>query len=210
MFASLAGDLRAIIGIAFGASYDVIVLEKPRVLVPLVAMAGKFVMICAIPKLAWKMVWETQARARTLPESVDLVRALAKLPAINTPVHDGIVHADHKAAFVPETHAYIDYLKSRYDFHKLQPLSREAIRELVASDAYHGGMLDMGSGHINPLAFALGLARQTQETFKNKVRIFENSTVKQVEETDPAMIHTGQAQICARYVLFVVMGILMD
>ena len=50
--------------------------------------------------------WYGEAQARALwnlaHESVDLVRRLAKLPIINTPVHDGIVHADHKAGFVPK------------------------------------------------------------------------------------------------------------
>ena len=164
-----------------------------------------------------KWYGKTQARALwdLAHESVDLVRHLAQLPAINTPVYNGIIHADHKAHLVPKTHAYIEFLKSQYDFHKLHPLSRDAIREIVASDSYHGGMLDLGAGHINPLAFALGLARLIQEiggkemrSQKTGVRIFENSTVKRLQERTPALLHTDHAEITAQYVLLCCNGYL--
>ena len=131
-------------------------------------------------------------------QSVHLVRELARLPEVNVPFHEGIVHADHKRAFVRESHAYAEKLARDYGYDKLVPLDRKGLREIVASEDYHGGTLDLGSGHIDPLAFALGLARLAR---KSGVRLFEGSRVTGIAHGDPVVLQTEQATVRARYVV---------
>ena len=75
-------------------------------------------------------------------------------------VVDGIIHTAHRKRYVKEEHAYTDHLREKYGYDKIQNLSLEETHHLVNSPAYFGGTLDMGAGHIDPLRYALGLARK--------------------------------------------------
>ena len=133
-------------------------------------------------------------------ESVQLVRDLIRDNKISCDFVDGVIHADHRKRFVPESHAYVDFLRDQYDYDLARKLDREEIHHLVGSPAYFGGALDMGGGHIHPLRFALGLAQAAAQA---GVRIFEGSRVNEIIQADPATIKTESSTISAR---FVVMG----
>ncbi len=60
-------------------------------------------------------------------------------------------------------------MNTHYD-QKLKPLNQAEIRDIVGSNAYYGGSLDMQSGHIHPLKFCLGLAKLAT---KSGARIFD-------------------------------------
>ncbi len=130
-------------------------------------------------------------------ESVALVRDLAARHAPDAGWRDGIIHAAHKPGFVAEQHAYAEKMARDYGYDKVRPLSREEMRAMVGSPAYHGGDIDMGSGHLHPLRYALGLARAAQA---GGVRLFEQSRVAAITEGEPARVTTDQAQITARFV----------
>lgn len=91
-------------------------------------------------------------------EGKALVRDLIARHAIACDLRDGLILADHKARYVAHSHAYARHLAQDYGYGSVEPLSREEIRALVGSQAYHGGVLDKGAGHLHPLNFALGLA----------------------------------------------------
>ena len=130
------------------------------------------------------MVGEDRARALwdLSLESVQLVRDLAAETAPDCAFVDGILHADHRARFVPESEAYAEKLRTKYGYDKIRALNRDEVRAIVGSDAYHGGTLDMGGGHIHPLRFAFGLARAA---VKAGVRVFERSRVTGVTQGNP-------------------------
>jgi gamma-glutamylputrescine oxidase len=127
-------------------------------------------------------------------QSVHLVRTLARHPDVAVPFHRGIVHADHRRAHVRETHARIDKLAGEYGYEKIVPLSRAGIREIVASTAYHGGALDLGAGHLDPFAFALGLGRLCD---KARVRLYEGSRVRRIRHGETVTLETDTATVRA-------------
>ncbi|NOX73418.1 MAG: FAD-binding oxidoreductase [Alphaproteobacteria bacterium] len=133
-------------------------------------------------------------------DSVDLVHKLMKTHDISCDFRPGILHADHKARFVRQSHAHVEKMRRDYGYAQLSPVSREEMREMIGTDAYFGGALDRGSGHIHPLNFALGLAAAAT---KAGVRIFDQSRVTAINHTTPAKVTTDQAVISAD---FVVMG----
>lgn len=130
-------------------------------------------------------------------EAVALVRDLAARHAPDAHWRDGIVAAAHRARYVPEYHAYAEKLARDYGYDSVRPLDRDALQALVPSPAYHGGMLDMGGGHVHPLNYALGLARAAQAA---GVRLFEGSRVSAIRKGDPAVVETDSARITARFV----------
>ncbi|SLN37756.1 Gamma-glutamylputrescine oxidoreductase [Pseudoruegeria aquimaris] len=152
-----------------------------------------------------------KAHARTLwdlsLESVDLVKALIAEGDMDTEFVPGILHADHRARYVPHSRAYAEKLQAEYGYDKIRAIGPDEIRALVDSPAYHGGTLDMGGGHIHPLRYAFGLARMAQAA---GVRIFEGSKVDGIDMGEPARVSTREARITARYVVLGCNGYLGD
>lgn len=133
-------------------------------------------------------------------QSVDLVKNLcAEMGEAFTP---GIIHADHRARFVPHSLSYARMLNEKYEYDLVRGLNREEMRSLVGSDAYHGGSIDMGSGHIHPLRFALGLARMAEEA---GATIYEGAKVVSAEG---GVVRTETAKIRADHVLLACNGYL--
>ncbi len=131
-------------------------------------------------------------------DAVQKVRNLIASHDIDAHWVDGVIHADHKARFVPHSHAYADKMARDYSYDKISKLDRDQMRALVGSPAYHGGALDMGAGHIHPLRFAFGLARACLAA---GVRIFEQTRVTAVEPGTPAVVRTDRAAIRAAHVV---------
>lgn len=140
-------------------------------------------------------------------DSVDLVLDLIARHKIDCGYKPGILHADHKARFVPHSHAYVEKMQREYGYDKLSTVNRREICEMLGSTAYFGGSLDMGSGHLHPLNFALGLA---DAALAAGVRIFDQSRVTRIEHKSPAVVHTENAQITANYVALACNGYVGD
>lgn len=130
-------------------------------------------------------------------ESVALTRDLATKHAPDAGYASGIIHAAHKARYVAEGHAYAEKMARDYGYDQIQPLTREALREILNSPVYHGGDLDRGAGHLNPLRYAFGLARAAQAA---GVRIFEGARVTALTQAQPARVETKDARITADFV----------
>lgn len=131
-------------------------------------------------------------------EALDTVRNLAQSDLVHTDVHDGVLHANHKASYDAQSRALVDKLQSDYGYDKVRHIPHDEMQHLVGSSAYSEGMLDMGAGHLNPLAFAIGLARMAEAA---GVRIFEQSRVIEISETDPAIVKTTEATITSQFVV---------
>jgi len=74
----------------------------------------------------------------------------------------GLFEADHRARFAAETRETVELLNTRYDYPHVRVVGCEESRALVATDGYHGGMLDSRAGHLQPLDLAHGIARMAQ------------------------------------------------
>ena len=118
-----------------------------------------------------KMLWQVGEDAKAL------VKSLIARHRIDAAWQDGIAHADWSAKGARETQAYAEHLQNVYGYRDISPLDRNGLRSLVASDAFQGGLIDRGAGHLHPLRFALGLARAATAA---GVRIFEGSEVQDV------------------------------
>ena len=138
-------------------------------------------------------------------DAVQLVRDLIHDHAMDCGFSDGIIHADHRKRLVPASRAYAEHLRQVYGYEKIRALDQDEMRHLVGSDAFCGGTLDTGGGHIHPLRFAFGLARLAE---KRGVRIFERSKVRELVEDSPAIVRTEQSEIHAEHVVLACNGYL--
>ena len=78
---------------------------------------------------------------------------------------------------------------------ELRLLDREDMHQVVGSQAYVGGLIDMGSGHLHPLKLALGEARVAQQL---GVRLFEQSLVTAIDYGPTVRVHTAGGCVLAK------------
>jgi gamma-glutamylputrescine oxidase len=118
----------------------------------------------------------------------------------------GLIHADHKTRYVPETREHVDYMRSRYGYTALSFLPRDALRELLVSDSYHGGSLDLRGGHLQALDWALGIARAAQS---HGASLYEGAEVTSIHrDGDHFRVTTGTGTVRARRVVLACNGYL--
>lgn len=74
----------------------------------------------------------------------------------------------------------------------------QAVRRIVGSERYAGVLVDPSGGHFHPLNLALGEAAALEGLGG---RIHEGSAVTRIERGEPAVVHTAQGQVRARFVV---------
>ncbi|MFO1208493.1 MAG: FAD-binding oxidoreductase [Amaricoccus sp.] len=134
-------------------------------------------------------------------EAKALVRGLVARHRIACDLRPGIIHAAHRPGFVAEYHAEAEHLARAYGYDMIESLDRFGLRAILGSDGYFGGALDRGGAHLNPLDYALGLARAAAAA---GVRIFEGSRVERVGPP----VATASGRVRARFVLLACNGYL--
>lgn len=105
------------------------------------------------------------------------------------------------AAFTTKQMGHLESQKKlweRYGHTQLELLDSKRIREVVASENYIGGMLDMSGGHIHPLNLALGEAAAVESLGGV---IHEQSPAIRVERGDNPVVYTPKGSVKAKFVV---------
>lgn len=89
---------------------------------------------------------------------------------------------------------YADLQRLGYP-HPLRHLDKAGLSEVIGSERYLGGLLDMGSGHLHPLNLALGEAAAAQAL---GVRLFEHSVATRIEYGAEVRVHTASGTVRAK------------
>ncbi len=134
-----------------------------------------------------------------------LVKSLIKTHDIDCHLKPGVAWTASSAGDVEHLHTYAGVLQDRYGYDQIEVLDRDALRNVCASPAYRGGILDMGAAHLHPLNLALGLARAAQAA---GVEIYERSAVHQITEGSPATVQTDGGRVTADHVILACNGYL--
>ncbi|GLQ18305.1 NAD(P)/FAD-dependent oxidoreductase [Maritalea porphyrae] len=139
-------------------------------------------------------------------QSKNLVKDLVKKHQIQCDLTPGIIHADHRKRYVPESRHYVEKLQKEYNYNQIRFVEQSELRELVDSPAYYGGSVDMGAAHLHPLALAIGMAEAAQ---KAGTRIFENSRVTKIDEAKNT-VFTADGTVSAKHIVLGCNGYLGD
>ena len=89
-------------------------------------------------------------------------------------------------------------LWERFGHTQLELMDAKRIREIVATDSYVGGMLDMSGGHIHPLNLALGEAAAVESLGGV---IHEQSPAVRIDRGANPVVHTPQGRVKAKFVV---------
>lgn len=123
-----------------------------------------------------------------------IIRRIVGQYGIECDLKDGNIYAAYTAAHMKDLE-HKKALWKRYGMDDHELLDREAIRKLVNTDAYVGGMLDRTGGHMHPLNLVLGEAAAL-ETLGGV--IYEQSPATSVEhEAERPVIHTAKGRVTA-------------
>ncbi|NNF24027.1 MAG: FAD-binding oxidoreductase [Rhodobacteraceae bacterium] len=110
----------------------------------------------------------------------------------------GVADCEYTAKDTEASHEEAAFLHKRYGYDQITPLDKAGVRDLVRTELYGGGRLDMGAGHLHPLRYGLALAREAERA---GAVIFEGSAVTAIAEGDPATLTTGNGHVTARHVI---------
>lgn len=106
--------------------------------------------------------------------------------------------------FAANTPKHMKHLESqkklweRYGHTQLELMDAQRIREVVGTDIYAGGMLDMSGGHIHPLNLALGEAAAVESLGGV---IYEQSPAIRIDRGANPVVHTPNGRIKAKFVV---------
>jgi gamma-glutamylputrescine oxidase len=111
--------------------------------------------------------WLGEQRARGLwalaEEAKALIRGRVAKHNIACALCDGVMLAAHSRRAARDLASDTEYLNQHYNYAQARTCSPEEINAVIGTNIYHGGRYDAGGGHLQPLAFALGLARAAEQ-----------------------------------------------
>ena len=138
-------------------------------------------------------------------EGIDLIRDRIARHRIDCNWVTGQMHVANKPRHVEELKAWQEELQRRYDYTSARLLDRAEVASVLASDVYHGGMIDERGGHLHPLRYTLGLAAAAEAAGAG---IHENSRVLGYERRTDAdaaarvRVRTAGGEVLCAHVVF--------
>ncbi|WP_109512218.1 NAD(P)/FAD-dependent oxidoreductase [Pseudomonas ovata] len=131
-------------------------------------------------------------------EAVDIVRQRIERHGIACDLKWGYCDLANKPADLQGFAEDLEELRSLGYGHELRLLQPGQMHEVVGSDRYVGGLIDMGSGHLHPLNLALGEAAVARTL---GVQVFEQSAVTRIEYGPQVKVHTAQGHVQAGFLV---------
>lgn len=100
--------------------------------------------------------------------------SFAQEHAIDMEFVPGQMSVVHKPSYLKDYQAHPAFMAERYDYPHIKWMDAGKTAERVGSSRYLGGTRDMGTGHIHPLKFLVGLAKAAAAA---GARLCENTKV---------------------------------
>lgn len=138
-------------------------------------------------------------------DSIATVKSLIAAHNIDCDLTPGVIQAAWKRGDADWLREEADHMAKEYGYDQLEFISQADIANQIATTRYYGGLLDKGAAHLHPLNYALGIARAAKA---KGVKIYENTRVTKITDTDPAKVHTENGTVTARFVVVAANGYL--
>ncbi|HAL67841.1 MAG TPA: FAD-dependent oxidoreductase, partial [Pseudomonas sp.] len=128
-------------------------------------------------------------------EAVQIVRDRVARHAIACDLTWGYCDLANKPAQMAGLAEEAEHLRSLGYAHELRLVAKDDIHDVVGSQRYAGGLVDMGSGHLHPLNLALGEAAAAARL---GVKLHEQSEVTRIDYGPQVQVHTAQGRVRAQ------------
>lgn len=183
--------------------YSVVVLEAQRVGwgasgrnggQALVGFAGEDAIESQFSAADARRAWNTSV------EGLQLLRQRIATHAIDCDFVPGYMSLAVGARKSQALHEWVEHVARTYDY-PMRKIDAAEVKNCVASERFHGGAYDAGSGHLHPLKYCLGLAAAARTA---GAQIFENSPVIHVERGNlgkKPVVKTAQGEVACDFVV---------
>ncbi len=131
-------------------------------------------------------------------EAVEIVRQRVERFAIDCDLSWGYCDLANKPGHLAGFAAELEELEDLGYRHELRLLQPGQMHEVVGSNRYVGGLIDMGSGHLHPLNLALGEAVAAQSL---GVQLFEDSAATRIDYGSEVRVHTALGTVRAAHLV---------
>lgn len=127
-------------------------------------------------------------------EAVDIVRQRVEKYNLACDLTWGYCDLANKPAQFEAFAAEIAELRGLGYRHAMELITAQQLPGVVGSARYHGGLVDMGSGHLHPLNLALGEAAVARRL---GAHVFERSAVTRIDYGSEISVHTAHGSVRA-------------
>lgn len=115
--------------------------------------------------------------------------------AIEADYRPGQLSVAHKKSYAKDYRAHARIMADHYGYGHISFLETEDMARKVGSKRYHGGTIDTGTGHINPLKYVVGLAKAAA---LSGARLHENTPAQSIRsDAGKVTVTTAQGTITA-------------
>jgi glycine/D-amino acid oxidase-like deaminating enzyme len=139
-------------------------------------------------KIIWDMRWAGH----------EIIRERVKTYDIDCDLKSGYLDVAIKPRHLRAMQEEMDYLDKFQFPHEYKLLSAQQTRDAIGTDAYIGGLQNMGNGHVHPLNLCLGEARAAVSL---GATISEQSPVLNIEQGSKAKVVTEHGSVTADFVV---------
>lgn len=138
-------------------------------------------------------------------EAVETVESIIRRYQIECDLKQGILHMASKAREAEGFRAGVEHLQTVYGYEQARYLDKATVDQEVGSDKYHAGYLDLGSRHLHPLNYLLGMANAAVNA---GVKVYQDSPVIDYSDGLQVRVKTAQGQVTAKHLIFATNGYL--
>ncbi len=135
-------------------------------------------------RILWEMRWAGH----------NIIRERVQTYNIDCDLKWGYLDVAIKPRHLRDQHDSLEKLE-KYTFpHECRLLSKEETTAMIGTEAYIGGLLNMGNGHLHPLNLCIGEARAAVSL---GATVYENSPVLNIQHGDKPVVVTDEGSVTA-------------
>lgn len=139
----------------------------------------------------------TRDLLRLADEARDHLDRLIADNAIDCDFRPGLIHTVHKPRWVEAEKRHVDHLRTKWGIER-SFLDKAETAARIGTDVYHAGSYDPKGGKLNPLKFALGIARAAVAA---GATLYEDSRVLKIRHGDKPVLVTAHGEVTADTVI---------
>ncbi len=138
--------------------------------------------------LLWEMRWAGH----------EIIRERVRKYAIECDLKNGYMDVAIKPRHWRDLEEEYEILQQRGFPHEFRLVPQEEMAEVLGTNAYMGGLINMGNGHLHPLNLCLGEARAAAQ---QGARLFENSLVTGIDHGARPTVRTEHGSVSCSFVI---------
>jgi len=138
--------------------------------------------------LLWDMRWRGH----------EIIRQRVEKYGIQCDLKYGYVDVAIKPRHLRDLEEDFEKLQKHNFPHEYRMLDKQATRETTGTDAYIGGMLNMGNGHLHPLNLCIG---EANAAVARGAMVYEGSSVLRIDHGSKPTVVTENGSVTAEHVV---------